>query len=50
MKLKSVEFVKQWGSYNKGDVAGFDPEKADNLIKAKVAKAYKAPAKTKQDA
>lgn len=47
MKLKSVKFVKQWGNYNKGEIAGFEEEKAKNLVEAKVAKEYKPSAAEK---
>ena len=37
---KVVEFVKAWGVYNPGQVAGFEPDRAAFLIKAGVAVAY----------
>lgn len=41
-KLTPVLFVKAWGRYVKGDIAGFQPEEAERLIKTiKVAEAYK---------
>lgn len=36
-KLVSVEFVKPWGRYSKGDIAGFDADKAGKLIASKAA-------------
>lgn len=32
-----LKFVKPWGAYNKGDIAGFLEDTAENLVKAKVA-------------
>ncbi|MGP7732938.1 hypothetical protein [Oceanimonas smirnovii] len=41
-KLTPVSFIKAWGRYVKGDIAGFQPEEAERLIKTiKVAEAYK---------
>ena len=41
-----VKFTKSHKSYTRGDIAGFDPFPAKNLIEAKVAVAYKAEVKT----
>ncbi len=47
--LKPVEFIKHWGCYNKGDVAGFKEDEAERLVtKLKVAKAYTAEATAKE--
>ena len=35
-----VKFIKPWGAYTKGDIAGFLEDTADNLVKAKVAEPY----------
>jgi hypothetical protein len=35
--LVSVEFIKPWGRYSKGDIAGFDADQAARLKEAKVA-------------
>jgi hypothetical protein len=35
--LVSVEFIKPWSRYSKGDIAGFDAEQAARLKEAKVA-------------
>ncbi|WP_375058411.1 hypothetical protein [Zobellella sp. DQSA1] len=41
-KLTPVLFIKAWGRYVKDDIAGFQPEEAERLIKIiKVAEAYK---------
>lgn len=45
--MKSVEFLKPWKIYSRGDVAGFDAEQADMLIEGGVAKAHKVEKKTK---
>lgn len=31
-KLVSVKFIKPWGRYCKGDLAGFEPSQAEKLI------------------
>lgn len=33
-----VEFLRNWPPYNKGETAGFSPEKAQRLISDKIAK------------
>ena len=38
--MKVVTFLKSWRVYNPGQVAGFEPELADQLIEAGVAAAY----------
>ena len=39
-----VLFTKPWTRYSPGDVAGFDEETAEKLIKIKVAEPYEAAA------
>lgn len=39
-----VKFLKAWGLFNSGEVAGFTPETARGLIDGKVASAYDAKA------
>lgn len=40
--MQSVEFIKPWKIYSPGDVAGFEAEQAERLIKGGVAKEVKA--------
>jgi hypothetical protein len=42
--MKSVQFIKPWKIYSRGDVAGFETKQADALIDGKVAEAYTAKA------
>lgn len=37
---KTVKFLKPWKIYTAGDVAGFDEEQAQALVKAKAAEPY----------
>jgi len=37
MALKSVRFVKHSGAYNAGEVAGFEPEVAEDLVRKGIA-------------
>lgn len=37
---KTVKFLKPWKIYSPGDVAGFDEDQADALVKAKAAEPY----------
>ncbi|MEZ5537635.1 MAG: hypothetical protein R3F02_18700 [Thiolinea sp.] len=36
-KPVAVKFEKSWGSYNKGETAGFQSAKADWLVEKKIA-------------
>ncbi|MFC7515090.1 hypothetical protein ACFQUU_08750 [Herbaspirillum sp. GCM10030257] len=36
-----VKFAKPWSIYSPGDVAGFDSERADLLIKGEIAQSHK---------
>lgn len=50
-KLIGVVFLKDWRSYNKDEIAGFDEDTAEALVEAEVAEYQKAektadPAKT----
>jgi hypothetical protein len=38
--MKTVIFKRIYGCYNKGDVAGFLPAQADEMIKKGIAAAY----------
>jgi len=38
-----VRFIKGYSPYQTGEVAGFPPEKAEKLIKMKVAEVYQKP-------
>jgi hypothetical protein len=40
---KIVKFLRPWKIYSPGDVAGFDAEQAEALIKARAAEAYEDP-------
>ncbi len=42
-----VVFTKNADQYNKGEVAKFTPEQAENLVKREVAKIYTPKEKTK---
>ena len=44
--MESVQFIKPWKIYSRGDVAGFEAEQAKSLIEGKVAEAYKPEAKS----
>ncbi|WP_261840956.1 hypothetical protein [Aliamphritea ceti] len=35
-ELISVEFIKPWSRYSKGDIAGFEADKVQKLIDAKL--------------
>ncbi|WP_213305966.1 hypothetical protein [Paraburkholderia sacchari] len=35
--MKAVKFLRHYGAYTLGDVAGFDDERADQLIVQKIA-------------
>jgi len=39
--MQSVEFIKPWKIYSPGDIAGFDAEQAEKLIKGGAAKEVK---------
>lgn len=41
--MKSILFLKQYGAYQKGQIAGFPPSHADAIIAKGFAKAYIAP-------
>lgn len=43
--MQSVEFIKPWKIYSRGDIAGFEPEQAKRLIEGGVAKEVEAEAK-----
>jgi len=45
--MKSVEFIKPWKIYSRGDIAGFDAEQADKLVEGGVAKPHKVEKKAK---
>ncbi|MCV6612439.1 MAG: hypothetical protein OIF55_16885 [Amphritea sp.] len=40
-KKVAVVFEKRWNRYFPKDIAGFDKETADDLVKAKIAKLHK---------
>lgn len=44
--MQSVEFIKPWKIYSPGDIAGFEAEQAERLIKGGVAKEVKGDEKT----
>lgn len=39
-RILPVKFIAIWGSYTKGEVAGFPADKAIQLVKAKIAEPY----------
>lgn len=41
-ELTGVIFLKDWRSYNKGEIAGFDEATAEALVDAEIAKYQKA--------
>jgi pyruvate/2-oxoacid:ferredoxin oxidoreductase beta subunit len=47
-KLVAVEFVEAYTPYTKGEIAGFEPEVAKELIEKKVANAYKTKKEDKE--
>ncbi|WP_230369105.1 hypothetical protein [Paludibacterium denitrificans] len=47
--MKIIKFLKPYALYTSSDIAGFDDDKADKLIEAKIAEAYEAPADDKAD-
>lgn len=48
-KKVSVCFLKRMSPYQPGEVAGFEAEEADRLIKAKIAEPYKVKGKAVPD-
>lgn len=48
MSKTVVEFIKSHGVYGRGDVAGFDPDRAAAFIRAGVAKLYDPETKISQ--
>jgi len=42
--MKSVKFIKPWKIYSPGDIAGFEPELAQQLVDGKVAQPHEAEA------
>jgi hypothetical protein len=38
--MKSIIFLRQYGAYQKGQIAGFPPAQADAIIAQKAAKEY----------
>lgn len=45
--MKTVEFLKPWQIYSRGDIAGFEPEVAEKLVAGKVAKPHESDAESK---
>lgn len=41
-----VKFIRPWQIYSPGDIAGFEPELAEKLVKGGAAEPYEEKAKT----